>query len=223
MVFALTRMAPGGPIEQAMMQMQQVSEEGGGGRSPGTEQALSAAQLLQMKRLYGFDKPVWEAYLIWLGLRPREIEFREVRFSDNEKKISERISLPNFHLVRLDWNGDGYVSREEIPEHLKRAIPFKEFDRNKDDRIDGWEADSRSGWVERARESVDLLRGEGGTVEILNHSSLLGNWQVRMRDAETSQFAGTDCRTVSGEVCRCVSGKPWEIHSVWRTGDLGYR
>lgn len=34
MVFALTRMAPGGPIEQAMMQMQQVSEEGGGGRSP---------------------------------------------------------------------------------------------------------------------------------------------------------------------------------------------
>ena len=33
MVFALTRMAPGGPIERAMMQMQQVGEEGGGGRS----------------------------------------------------------------------------------------------------------------------------------------------------------------------------------------------
>ena len=48
MVFALTRMAPGGPIERAMMQMQQVGEEGGGGRSPGTEQALSAEQLLQM-------------------------------------------------------------------------------------------------------------------------------------------------------------------------------
>jgi len=189
MVFALTRMAPGGPIEQAMMQMQQVSEEGGGGRSPGTEQALSAAQLLQMKRLYGFDKPVWEAYLIWLGLRPREIEFREVRFSDNKQKISERISLPNFHLVRLDWNGDGYVSREEIPEHLKRAIPFKEFDHNKDGRIDGWEADFCSGWVRKARESVDLLRGEAGSVKILNRSSLLGNWQVRMRDAENSKFA----------------------------------
>ena len=30
MVFAITRLAPGGPLEQAMMQMQQVSEEGGG-------------------------------------------------------------------------------------------------------------------------------------------------------------------------------------------------
>ena len=32
MVFAITRLAPGGPLEQAMMQMQQVSEEGGGGK-----------------------------------------------------------------------------------------------------------------------------------------------------------------------------------------------
>ena len=32
MVFAITRLAPGGPLEQAMMQMQQVSEQGGEGR-----------------------------------------------------------------------------------------------------------------------------------------------------------------------------------------------
>ena len=51
MVFAITRLAPGGPLEQAMMQMQQVSEEGGGGKGTGTEQALSGEQLDQMKRL----------------------------------------------------------------------------------------------------------------------------------------------------------------------------
>ena len=32
LVFADTRLAPGGPLEQAMMQMQQVSQDGGGGR-----------------------------------------------------------------------------------------------------------------------------------------------------------------------------------------------
>ena len=30
LVFAITRLAPGGPLEQAMMQMQQVSQDGGG-------------------------------------------------------------------------------------------------------------------------------------------------------------------------------------------------
>ena len=58
MVFALTRLAPGGPIEQAMMQMRQVGELGGSGGAQGTEEALSAEQLLQMKRLYGFEKPI---------------------------------------------------------------------------------------------------------------------------------------------------------------------
>ena len=189
MVFALTRMAPGGPIEQAMMQMQQVGEDGGGGRSPGTEQALSGEQLLQMKRLYGFDKPIWEAYLIWLGLKPREIEFREVQFSNNKIETSERISLPDFNIVRLDWDGDGYISREEVPQHLKRAIPFTELDGNGDGRIDGWEVDENTGWIEGARELVNLRRLNNGTVEIVNRSSLLGNWQVRMCDAERGKFA----------------------------------
>jgi ABC-type microcin C transport system permease subunit YejB len=47
-----------------MMQMQQVSQDGSGGQGMGSDQALSQEQLEQMKRLYGFDKPHWEAYLI---------------------------------------------------------------------------------------------------------------------------------------------------------------
>ena len=76
LVFAITRLAPGGPLEQAMMQMQQVSQDGSGGQGMGSDQALSQEQLEQMKRLYGFDKPHWEAYLIWLGVMPRETELR---------------------------------------------------------------------------------------------------------------------------------------------------
>ena len=142
MVFAITRLAPGGPLEQAMMQMQQVSEEGGGGLNSGSEQALSEDQLEQMKRLYGFDKPHWEAYLIWLGVLPRETEFRQIRFIDNELELAERVSLPSFSLVELDWDGDGYLQRQEVPSHLNKYINFSRFDHNRDGEIDGLEADT---------------------------------------------------------------------------------
>jgi ABC-type microcin C transport system permease subunit YejB len=118
LVFAITRLAPGGPLEQAMMQMQQVSQDGGGGQGMGSDQALSQEQLEQMKRLYGFDKPHWEAYLIWLGVMPRETEFRQVRFSNFENQLSERIRIPTFHLSELDWNEDGYLQKDEVPAHI---------------------------------------------------------------------------------------------------------
>ena len=79
-----------------------------------SDQSLSQDQMEQMKRLYGFDKPHWEAYLIWLGVMPRETEFRQIRFSNFEYEISERVSAPShFQLAELDWDGDGYVQRRE--------------------------------------------------------------------------------------------------------------
>ena len=102
-----------------------------------SDQALSKEQLEQMKRLYGFDKPHWEAYLIWLGVLPRETEFRQIRFTRNEKELAERVRLPKFHLAELDWNGDGYLQRSEVPKHLSNYLPFDSFDSNGDGEIDG--------------------------------------------------------------------------------------
>ena len=147
MVFAITRLAPGGPLEQAMMQMQQVSEQGGGGQGMKSDQALSKDQLEQMKRLYGFDKPHWEAYLIWLGILPRETEFRQIRFLKNEQELAERVRLPKFHLSELDWNADGYIQKNEVPAHLTNYLKFDTFDTNGDKEIDGWEADRPEAWI----------------------------------------------------------------------------
>ncbi len=185
LVFAITRLAPGGPLEQAMMQMRQVSQEGGGGPNPGSDQVLSEEQMDQMKRLYGFDKPHWEAYLIWLGLLPREIEFRQIRFLENEKEISERIRLPSFHLAELDWDRDGYLQRREVPSHLRRQLKFDRFDLNRDGEIDALEAERSNPWVEGAREEVRLVR-EGQAVRIANEGELLGNWQVRMKEVDAN-------------------------------------
>jgi len=186
LVFAITRLAPGGPLEQAMMQMQQVSQDGGGGQGMGSDQALSQEQLEQMKRLYGFDKPHWEAYLIWLGVMPRETEFRQIRFSNFENQLSERVRIPTFHLSELDWDADGYVQRQEIPAHILSYVGFDSIDGNNDGEIDGMEAEGVRGSIEGAREKVVIRRDDDGQVFLVNYNELLGNWSIRMREQKES-------------------------------------
>ena len=67
LVFFITRLAPGGPLEQAIMSMQQTRLNGGHSASPGQGTALSADQIDQLRRYYGFDKPWYTAYALWLG------------------------------------------------------------------------------------------------------------------------------------------------------------
>ena len=68
LVFAITRVVPGGPIERAIMEAQSGGTgDMGGGRGDVTRGALSQEQLQALKEYYGFDKPVFQAYLEWLG------------------------------------------------------------------------------------------------------------------------------------------------------------
>ncbi len=65
-VFAITRFVPGGPIEQIIVRMQM-----GGGRGEvagglGTSVAIPEAVLKELEKHFHFDKPVWQAYLLWL-------------------------------------------------------------------------------------------------------------------------------------------------------------
>jgi microcin C transport system permease protein len=67
-VFFITRIVPGGPIERALAEARQA--DAGGGRS-GSEvaagTALSEEQIQQMREYYGFDKPWHISYVHWLG------------------------------------------------------------------------------------------------------------------------------------------------------------
>jgi microcin C transport system permease protein len=72
MVFVITRFVPGGPIERMIAQAQQARSAGVGGQVVGTVkeqqgQPLSDEQLEELKRYYGFDKPVLISYFLWLG------------------------------------------------------------------------------------------------------------------------------------------------------------
>jgi len=67
--FCFTRFVPGGPIEQAMAERQQADQKRGGGKARPTGPA-SPEELDNLKRRYGFDRPLVEAYAIWLGVWP---------------------------------------------------------------------------------------------------------------------------------------------------------
>ena len=45
----------------------------------------------ELKRFYGFDKPIYQRYLIWLGLWPREIKHREVLIPEGQSSIEKRV------------------------------------------------------------------------------------------------------------------------------------
>ena len=66
-VFAITRLVPGGPLERAIMESQQFNNSGATSQIAGANMALSEAQLKKLEEYYGFDKPLLESYVAWLG------------------------------------------------------------------------------------------------------------------------------------------------------------
>ena len=67
-VFLITRLVPGGPLERAIMEMKQADANSGHGSSlGGRNMAISDEQVQQLKAYYGLDKPVLVSYGLWLG------------------------------------------------------------------------------------------------------------------------------------------------------------
>src|SRR5213076_629968 len=76
LTFVVIQFVPGGPVEQLVYQLEgrEGGMEGGGGtaRAPGLggyrgRQGVDAAQIEEIKKLYGFDKPAHERFVQMLG------------------------------------------------------------------------------------------------------------------------------------------------------------
>ena len=111
LAFCVTRLAPGGPLEQAVQSMRQMSEDGSSVGAGGTDQAISEEQMEELRRLYGYDKPIFHAYLIWLGVLQREVGFKLIEFDDGAMTARTR--------VRIQRDSD---SREKQTIKLKRYV-----------------------------------------------------------------------------------------------------
>ena len=66
-VFMITRLVPGGPLERAIMESQQMSLSSGSSMRAGDGMALSQSQLDRLREYYGFDKPMLASYVDWMG------------------------------------------------------------------------------------------------------------------------------------------------------------
>ncbi len=107
LVFTILQMAPGGPIEQIMLELQMGggmdSESGGGASSDiGGSVSLPPEALKELERFYGFDKPIYQRYLIWLGVWPREIKHRDFTIGKGENVYEKRVGKRDGRYWKVD-------------------------------------------------------------------------------------------------------------------------
>lgn len=138
LVFIILQMAPGGPIEQIMLQMQMGgsmgAEGGGGAASSMTSEGMSLPPeaMKELERFYGFDKPIYQRYLIWLGVWPREIKHRDFTIPSNISSFEKRVGKKDGEV----WKVDVFVAGNNKLEVKEKTSNKKSTWHAKIDKID---------------------------------------------------------------------------------------
>jgi microcin C transport system permease protein len=65
-VFVVMNFVPGGPVERQIMRYRMAASEGGAGGGHGGSVELPAEAIEELRHFYGFDKPVYTRYGLWL-------------------------------------------------------------------------------------------------------------------------------------------------------------
>ena len=97
--FLIMQMVPGGPVERAILQykMAMISEGGVGGGDSNLSREISQEGIDEMRKFYGFDKPVHVRYVMWLA-----------------------------NVVRLDL-GTSWVYQDPVWDVIKKRFPVSIF------------------------------------------------------------------------------------------------
>ena len=98
-VFVIMHFVPGGPVERQIMRykMAMTSEGGAGASSVAFSTEIPPEALAELRRFYGFDKPVHIRYVLWLG-----------------------------NVLRLDL-GKSYVYQDPVWDVIKSRFPISIF------------------------------------------------------------------------------------------------
>ena len=112
LVFTILQLAPGGPLEQTILQLQMGGLTGGGEGGSGSAVGLDGGSFLpesalkELKRFYGFDKPIYQRYLIWLGVWPREIKHRDFEVLSTSAEVEKRVGKRDGRIWKVDIRVD---------------------------------------------------------------------------------------------------------------------
>lgn len=106
-VFCLTRMVPGGPVER-MLQEQAISSLAGEkaiGVAATTQ--VSDADIERLEELFNLQEPVWLSYLQWLGIRRREVEIAKAEFMPGADTTQVVVTSLSGHSAVIDVKREG--------------------------------------------------------------------------------------------------------------------
>lgn len=79
LVFSLSRLVPGGPVER-MLQEQSMAALSGD--KTGSSETVSEDDLERLEVMFSLHEPIWKAYLQWLGILSREVQVERAEFND---------------------------------------------------------------------------------------------------------------------------------------------
>ena len=74
LVFCLTRMVPGGPVDRILQEQAIGALAGDKASMSATPNALQDEDMERLEELFNLQEPLWKAYLQWLGLRRCQVE-----------------------------------------------------------------------------------------------------------------------------------------------------
>jgi len=107
-VFTVTRFVPGGPMERMLHEQAEAAVEGAAAtRDAAGLAGLSEADLEELEEEYNLDKSIPVAYMMWLGVMPREVRLTKAEFGGRADELI------------------GFVDdeREFDPERMVRMVP----------------------------------------------------------------------------------------------------
>ena len=163
-VFAITRLVPGGPIEHFLEEAQKASE---GASSSGGQIAggMNEEQIEKLEEEYGYDKPIFTSYLQWLGVLPRErfISKADFRPVGGDKIGTGDLIKDTDNEVLLVLKNDGrqvkVTRRKKIV--ISAVLVSSDMTLSESADLSGWQfrietkKDRQERWADRNKEPVD--------------------------------------------------------------------
>jgi microcin C transport system permease protein len=161
LVFAVTRIVPGGPVERAMREASAAGDEGSsGGGSARRQGGLSEEGIEEVEREFNYDKSIPVAYLMWLGVLPKERRHSDAEFTEGaEETIGDALVRDPEAQAILELKGTGRQAFVERDGKEIRGATF--IDTGEDISRDGWKlrielpSERRQTWSRRYNKDVE--------------------------------------------------------------------
>ena len=106
-VFCLTRMVPGGPVERLLQEQAISSLAGEKSIGVAATTQVSDADIERLEELFNLQEPVWLSYLQWLGIRRREVEIAKAEFLPDSDTTQVVVTSLSGHSAVIDVRREG--------------------------------------------------------------------------------------------------------------------